>query len=107
MNRKSPHKDYLFRAILALGSVEECYDFFDDLCTVKELDEMAKRIRVASLLLDDKPYSEIVAETGEVGASTATISRVNRCVKYGGGGYKKIIGRLEKEGVELPEAERK
>ena len=107
MNKKSPHKDYLFRAILALGSVEECYDFFDDLLTVKELDEMAKRIRVATLLLDGKVYSEILNEQGEATASSATISRVNRCIKYGGGGYATVIGKLKSEGVALPEAAEK
>ena len=107
MNKKSPHKDYLFRAILSLGTVDECYDFFEDLCTVKELDEMAKRIRVASLLIDGRVYSEILGEKGEATASSATISRVNRCVKYGGGGYAKIIKRLEESGVELPEATEK
>ncbi len=105
MNKKNPHKDYLFRAILSLGSVEECYEFFDDLCTVKELDEMAKRIRVATLLLNDKVYSEILADSGDVKASSATISRVNRCIKYGGGGYAKIISRIGEEGVALPEAD--
>ena len=102
--KKSPHKDYLFRAILSLRTVDECYDFFEDLTTVKELDEMAKRIRVATLLLDDKVYSEILGEEGEVTASSATISRVNRCIKYGNGGYKTVIDRLKEDGVELPEA---
>ena len=104
--KKSPHKDYLFRAILSLKTVDECYDFFDDLTTVKELDEMSKRIRVATLLLDDKVYSEILGEGGEVSASSATISRVNRCIKYGNGGYKTVIDRLKADGVELPEAKK-
>ena len=104
MIKKSPHKDYLFRAILSLRTIDECYDFFEDLTTVKELDEMSKRIRVATLLLDDKVYSEILGEEGDVTASSATISRVNRCIKYGGGGYEKIIGRLKESGIELPEA---
>ncbi|MBR5741727.1 MAG: TrpR-like protein, YerC/YecD [Firmicutes bacterium] len=104
--KKSPHKDYLFRAILSLKTVDECYDFFEDLTTVKELDEMSKRIRVATLLLDDKVYSEILGEGGEVSASSATISRVNRCIKYGNGGYKTVIDRLKADGVELPEAKK-
>ena len=106
MIKKSPHKDYLFRAILSLKTVDECYDFFEDLTTVKELDEMSKRIRVATLLLDDKVYSEILGEGGEVSASSATISRVNRCIKYGNGGYKTVIDRLKADGVELPEAKK-
>lgn len=106
MVKRSPHKDYLFRAILSLRTVDECYDFFDDLTTVKELDEMAKRIRVAALLLDDKVYSEILGEQGDVSASSATISRVNRCIKYGSGGYEKVIGRLREDGVTLPDAEK-
>ncbi len=105
--KKSPHKDYLFRAILSLKTVDECYDFFEDLTTVKELDEMSKRIRVATLLLDDKVYSEILGEGGEVSASSATISRVNRCIKYGTGGYEKVIGRLRKSGVALPDVKKK
>jgi TrpR-related protein YerC/YecD len=104
--KKSPHKDYLFRAILSLKTVDECYDFFEDLTTVKELDEMSKRIRVATLLLDDKVYSEILGEEGEVTASSATISRVNRCIKYGNGGYKTVIDRLKADGGELPEAKK-
>ena len=104
--KKSPHKDYLFRAILSLKTVDECYDFFEDLTTVKELDEMSKRIRVATLLLDDKVYSEILGEEGEVTASSATISRVNRCIKYGNGGYKTVIDRLKADGVELSEAKK-
>ena len=104
MNRKSAHKDYLFHAILSLRTLEECYDFFEDLCTVKELDEMAKRIRVAKLLTENKVYSEILEEPGNLTASTATISRVNRCIKYGGGGYKKILDRLDEAGIDLPDA---
>ena len=94
MNKKSAHKDYLFKAILSLKNLDECYAFFEDLCTVKELDEMAKRIRVAKLLTENKVYSEILEEPGNLTASTATISRVNRCLSYGSGGYGRIIERL-------------
>lgn len=90
-NIKSPAIDRLFRAVLTLETVEDCYDFFDDLCTIPELLEMAKRMTAASMLADGKKYAEVAAETG---LSTATISRVNRCLKYGNGGYKKALGGL-------------
>ena len=81
---KSPAVNNLFKAILALETVEECYDFFEDLCTVAEIREMAKRISAARMLSDGKKYTEIADETG---LSTATISRVNRALKYGSDGY--------------------
>ncbi|MBP0969840.1 MAG: TrpR-like protein, YerC/YecD [Oscillospiraceae bacterium] len=86
--------DSLFEAILALDSMEECYDFFEDLCTVPELKAISQRFKVATLLLDGNVYSSIVAQTG---ASTATISRVNRSLSYGCDGYKKVLARLEAE----------
>jgi TrpR-related protein YerC/YecD len=90
---KNEHTDNLFKAILTLKTVEECYDFFDDLCTVAEIKAMAQRIEVAKMLREKKVYSDIVALTG---ASTATISRVNRCLLYGSDGYNKAFERLEK-----------
>ncbi len=84
--------DYLFRAILTLDSLEACYDFFEDLCTISEIQEMSRRILAAKLLKNDYVYSEIAAETG---LSTATISRVNRCLKYGNDGYLKAIEAIE------------
>ncbi len=84
--------DYLFRAILTLDSIEDCYDFFEDLCTISEIQEMSRRILAAKLLKNDYVYSEIAAETG---LSTATISRVNRCLKYGNDGYIKAIEAIE------------
>ncbi len=84
--------DYLFRAILTLDSLEDCYDFFEDLCTISEIQEMSRRILAAKLLKNDRVYSEISAETG---LSTATISRVNRCLKYGNNGYIKAIEAIE------------
>lgn len=96
--RKDPQKDYLFEAILTLKSVEECYDFFDDLCTIKELDEMAKRMCGAKMLSDEKVYTEISEKTG---LSTATISRINRCLKYGSEGYAKALKRLEEKRITL------
>jgi TrpR-related protein YerC/YecD len=85
--------DFLFKAILSLKSIDECYDFFDDLCTVSEIKALSQRLHVARMLRAHHVYSDIVRETG---ASTATISRVNRCLNYGSDGYGKILERLEK-----------
>ena len=82
--------DELFEAILLLESVEECRGFFEDLCTIKELEDLSQRLAVAKLLSEKKNYNEIIALTG---ASTATISRVNKCLNYGKGGYGLIIKR--------------
>lgn len=89
---KDERTDYLFRAILTLETVEDCYAFFEDLCTISEIQEMSRRILAAKLLRDDFVYSEIASKTG---LSTATISRVNRCLKYGSDGYLKAIETLE------------
>lgn len=86
--------DQLFNAILQLKDLEECYEFFDDLCTISEIQSLAQRLEVAQMLKLKKTYDTIQNETG---ASTATISRVRRCVDYGSGGYDKIIGRLHSE----------
>lgn len=83
--------DFLFKAILSLENEDECYNFFDDLCTVPEIKAMAQRLVVAHMLSEGKVYSDIVAATG---ASTATISRVNRSLHYGCDGYAKIFERL-------------
>ena len=90
---KSERLDHLFKAVLCLENIEECYDFFDDLCTVSEIKAMGQRFHVASMLKKGCQYSEIVAETG---ASTATISRVNRCLTYGADGYVTALKRLDK-----------
>lgn len=82
----------LFEAILQLQTVEDCFSFFEDLCTMKELADMAQRIRAARMLLDGCTYEQIVKE---VTISTATISRINRCIQYGTGGYKTALERLE------------
>ena len=87
--------DYLFRAVLTLETIEECYDFFEDLCTVPELKALSQRLQVARMLSDGKVYSDIVAETG---ASTATISRVNRSLHYGCDGYSVIFDRMDRAG---------
>ena len=87
--------DLLFEAILSLGTHEECRRFFDDLCTVQELRALSQRMQVAKMLSDHKVYNDIVVETG---ASTATISRVNRSLNYGSDGYRAVLERLsEKE----------
>jgi len=90
---KDDNVDFLFEAILNLRSLEECYDFFEDLCTVQELKAISQRIVVAKMLRDKKVYSDIVSATG---ASTATISRVNRSLQYGCNGYEEIFKRMEK-----------
>lgn len=84
----------LFRAILTLQTEEECADFFQDLCTVQELKSMSQRYQVAMMLKDKKVYSDIVRQTG---ASTATISRVNRSLSYGNDGYQLVLDRLNKK----------
>ena len=83
--------DFLFQAILSLENTEECYDFFEDLCTIAEIQEMSKRVYAAKLLRDNCVYSDIFEKTG---LSTATISRVNRCLKYGSDGYTRVLDRL-------------
>lgn len=84
--------DQLFEAILQLKNIEECYELFDDLCTISEIQSLAQRLEVAQMLKQKKTYDTIQLETG---ASTATISRVRRCVDYGSGGYDKILERLD------------
>lgn len=88
---ENPATEALFDAILALESKEDCYKFFSDLCTIKELGDMAQRLQAAKMLLDGKTYEQIVHE---VEISTATISRINRCIQYGPGGYRKIIEKV-------------
>jgi len=96
MNSKIKDKnvDFLFRAILTLENMDECYSFFEDLCTVPEIKTIAQRLVVAKMLSEKKVYSDIVNETG---ASTATISRVNRSLIYGSDGYQLAFERMEKE----------
>ena len=96
MNSKLKGKSFyfLFEAILSLETMEECRNFFDDLCTVPELKAMAQRLQVAKMLSEHPVYSAIVSETG---ASTATISRVNRSLSYGSDGYTAIFERLDQK----------
>ncbi|MBQ4571924.1 MAG: TrpR-like protein, YerC/YecD [Clostridia bacterium] len=89
---KNENTEFLVKCILQLRNEKECYDFFQDLCTVTEFHAMAQRCVVAKMLSDKKVYSEIVKSTG---ASTATISRVNRSLQYGADGYEKIFERVE------------
>lgn len=91
---RDDNTDFLFKAILQLQNIDECYDFFEDLCTVPEVKAMAQRIAVAKMLSDKKVYNDIVRLTG---ASTATISRVNRSLSYGCGGYDIVFKRMENE----------
>lgn len=94
MNKKikTDAVDHLFEAILTLESKEECYAFFEDLCTVNELLSLSQRFEVASMLRNQKTYLEIAEKTG---ASTATISRVNRSLNYGSDGYELVFHRLQ------------
>ena len=90
-SRKNETVDALFDAILSLESREECYAFFEDLCTVKEISDMAQRLEAAKLLLCGRTFDQIVKE---VEISTATISRINRCIQYGTGGYQSVIEKI-------------
>jgi TrpR-related protein YerC/YecD len=95
---KSTEVDELFKALLTLETEEDCYRFFEDLCTFKEITSMAQRLKVAKMLKEENTYGEIEAETG---ASTATISRINKFLQYGSDGYNRILDRL----AEMEEAE--
>lgn len=89
---KSVQLDGLFEGMLMLETVEDCYRFFEDLCTVHEMQDMGQRFEVARQLKAEITYHEIVESTG---ASTATISRVNRCLHYGSGGYRLVLKKIE------------
>jgi TrpR-related protein YerC/YecD len=83
--------DYLFEAILSLKDKEECYTFFEDICTINELMSITQRFEVAKMLREEKTYLEIAKQTG---ASTATISRVNRSLNYGNAGFDMVLKRM-------------
>ena len=99
MSRKlqDDNLDFLFKAVLALENSEECYDFFEDLCTIQELKAISQRLFVAKMLSEKCVYTDIVNATG---ASTATISRVNRSLQYGCDGYDKIFERIREQEME-------
>ena len=88
---RTPAVDYLFDAILSLKDREECYTFFEDVCTINELLSLSQRFEVAAMLRSHKTYLEIAEKTG---ASTATISRVNRSLNYGNDGYEMVFERI-------------
>lgn len=92
MNIKNESIDRLFNTIMNLENLDECYSFFEDLCTVKEIQDMAQRLDTAILLDKGENY---IAISKQVGVSTATISRVSRCLNYGNGGYKTAIERIK------------
>ena len=92
---RSKSLDRLFEIILGLETVDECYKFFEDICTIKEVLDMAQRFDVACMLDEGKNYQDI---SKEVNVSTATISRVSRCLNYGSGGYRDAIARLKENG---------
>ncbi len=92
---KTAAVDHLFQAVLTLETTEDCYRFFEDVCTINEILSMAQRYEVASMLMEKKTYQAIAKETG---ASTATISRVNRSLVYGSDGYDLVMKRLKKAG---------
>ena len=94
MTFENKSTERLFKAIAGLTSERECADFFGDLCTIKEIQDMAQRLETALLLEKGENYQSISAK---VGVSSATISRVNRCLNYGTGGYRSVIGNIKGE----------
>lgn len=86
--------EFLYRSIVSLDNVEDCMHFFEDICTTSELQEMSRRLKAAKMLSEGIVYSEIAARTG---LSTATISRVNHCLKYGNDGYHKVLEKMKLE----------
>ena len=91
---KSERADMLARAFLSLDSVDDCYRLFEDLFTIREVQDLSQRLEVAQLLSSKATYTEIVEKTG---VSTATIGRVNRALNYGAGGYQQVLETLHKE----------
>ena len=93
MKKNHENMELLFKCIVAIDNVEDMECFLEDLCSMSELEEMSRRIRAAQMLRDGYVYSEIAMQTG---LSTATISRVNRCLKYGNDGYSKALDAVKK-----------
>ena len=96
MNKKikTPEVEQLFKGMLCLKNMDECFDFFEDICTINELLSLSQRFEVARMLREQRTYLEIAEKTG---ASTATISRVNRSLNYGNDGYDMVLNRLNEE----------
>lgn len=90
--KRSDAMDRLFESFLKLETIDECYAYFEDLCTIKELNDMSQRLQVAKLLSQGLSYQKI---TEQVDVSTATIGRVSKCLNYGSGGYRTILKKLE------------
>ncbi|MBQ6498303.1 MAG: helix-turn-helix domain-containing protein [Ruminococcus sp.] len=90
--KRSESADRLFEAILSLKDTEECYNFFEDICTINELRDMCQRLETAMLIDEGISYQKI---SEQIGVSTATISRVSRCLNYGAGGYRAVIDRMK------------
>jgi TrpR-related protein YerC/YecD len=95
-NLRGKELDQLFQAVLSLKDLEECYRFFDDLCTINEIQSLAQRLDVARMLREGNTYHKIETETG---ASTATISRVKRCLNFGNDTYEMVLQRVKTENV--------
>jgi TrpR-related protein YerC/YecD len=93
MNNKTPSKD-LIDAILSIETEEECIAFLNDICTIQELQKLDQRLKAAILLLDNQTYEKVIEKTK---ISSTTLSRVSRCIRYGDGGYKNIIDKINKE----------
>jgi TrpR-related protein YerC/YecD len=92
--KRTESMDRLFRTMLNLESIDECYAYFEDLCTIKELNDMSQRLDAAILLADGLSYQKIM---DQVAISTATIGRVSRCLNYGTGGYRSAINKLKED----------
>ena len=90
--------EFLYRSLVSIGNVEDCRSFMEDICTTSEILEMSRRLKAAKMLSEGVIYSEIAAQTG---LSTATISRVNHCLKYGSEGYLKVLDQMKLEDKKL------
>ncbi|MBQ8408672.1 MAG: TrpR-like protein, YerC/YecD [Clostridia bacterium] len=97
-NNQDESIEFLYRSIVSLETVEDCKNFLQDICTASELQEMSRRLKAAKMLSEGIVYSEIAAKTG---LSTATISRVNHCLKYGNDGYHKVLEKMKLEEKKL------
>ncbi len=95
---KDPVNDVFFEAVLKLNDLDDCYAFFEDVCTISEIKSLSQRFKVAKMLNEGKTYSEICEETK---VSTATISRVNRALEYGADGYRRILDRIKKDEINI------